>query len=365
MNILFFVESGLGVGALLCDQVASIHNCNTNTVAVASTKEQEPNLINKLSSNGIETILLEGLENHKHLLSHAKSLRKLLKNKKFDVVHVQTNWELLLIRISIIGLKYKPKILYTIHSFRNNKGWFQRNIAKIVITVSLALFCDRVIAPSKYLEKEFSILQKKIYSLPLGIDKDYINRGFVLPPSKLVMIYPAAFRQGKRQEMIICALEKYIRASGYNDIELILPGVGETMEACKRQVKNLGVEDYVEFPGYCSKSELLDYYDRSNILVCSSISETYSQIIVEGLSLGKCIITTPVGIALDIIDNNSTGFIFTSEEELVNRLVAVWEKREQLLCICKMNYSKRTRYSWETISKQYLEFLSSWCKCCS
>lgn len=363
MNILFFVESGLGVGALLCDQVTSIHNYNPDTIAVASTKEQEPNLINKLSSKGIETIILEGLENHKQLLFHAKILRKLLKNRKFDVIHVQTNWELLLTRISLLGLNYKPQIIYTIHSFRNNKGWIKKTIAKYIIIVSLALFCDRVIAPSKYLEKEFSIIQKKLYSLPLGIDDDYIKRNFVVPPGNLVMIYPAAFRQGKRQEMIIDALYKYIRATGVKDVKLILPGVGGTMDACICQVKESGLEDYVEFPGYCSKSELLRHYDRSNVLICSSISETYSQIIAEGLALGKCIITTPVGIALDIIDDNSTGFVFSTEDELVSRLIAIGEKKEQLLYICKMNYSNRMKYSWMTISKQYLEFLALWSKC--
>lgn len=49
MNILFFVESGLGNSALLIDQLIALHKQHKKVCAILSTKEQEPGLIEKIN----------------------------------------------------------------------------------------------------------------------------------------------------------------------------------------------------------------------------------------------------------------------------------------------------------------------------
>lgn len=358
MNILFFTESGHGVGALLCDQISAIYQQNKNTIAVASSLEQQPGLIAGLQEQGIEVISMPGMENHLNFKEHVLLLRKSVVEKKIDVVHVQTNWQLVMTFFAFLGLKIKPKVIYTIHSFRNHKGRFEQNVTRILMSIILILFSDKVFATSEFLKNKFSILGSKIFILPLGIDQSYIDREYVEPQDGITMIFPARFREGKRQDMIIRALACYINETGDESIKLILPGDGAYLEECIILADQLGIKRNVNFPGLCSTTQLLDLYDRSNILVCSSVSETYCLSIVEGVSLGKCVLSTPVGIASEILDNKTTGFIFNTEDELEEYLKKIHFGKINHKQICKNNYNRRNLYSWYSISTKYLEVLN-------
>lgn len=61
------------------------------------------------------------------------------------------------------------------------------------------------------------------------------------------------------------------------------------------------------FPGLCSKRQTKELYLQSNIGIVSSNSETFGQSIVEPFVLGRCILTTAVGVAPDIIATGKMG----------------------------------------------------------
>lgn len=358
MNILFFIESGCGVGVLLCDQISAIYQQNKNIIAVASSLEQQPSLIAGLQKDGIEVISMAGMEDHLNFKEHVLLLRKSVVEKKIDVVHVQTNWQLVMTFFAFLGLKTKPKIVYTIHSFRNHRGWVIQNITRILMSIILFLLSDKVFATSEFLKKKFSILGSKISILPLGINQIYIDRLYVEPQDNITIIFPARFREGKRQDMIIRALACYINETGDDSIKLILPGDGEHLKECIVLADLLGLKNNINFPGLCSVSQLLDLYDHSNILVCSSVSETYCLSIVEGISLGKCVLSTPVGIASEILDNKTTGFIFNTEDELKEYLKKIHTGKINHKQICKNNYNRKNLYSWNSVSTIYLDVLN-------
>lgn len=357
MKILFFTESGLGVSALACDQLKAIHEKNEDVYAVVSSFEQEPGLINSLEEKGINVVRMDGMENHQNFWLHAKKLKEVVVNNSIEFVHVQTNWQLVMTYFAFRKIRCKPKVIYTIHSFRNHKGLLECFLAKLLITLILFLFSDLVFASCKFLKNAFSVLGSKVVILPIGIDQMYIERAFVKPIKNIVMIFPARFREGKHQDILIRALRSYINKTGDKGIKLILPGDGENLDLCITLSKELGVDRQVEFPGLCSKTSLLSYYDQSNILVCSSASETYCQSIVEGLALGKCILSTPVGVATEVLDNKQSGFIFHNEEELVKLLLDIHSGEILLNNICEYNYNKRLDFSWRNISSIYMDYL--------
>ena len=123
MNILFFVESGVGNSALLVDQLIALYKQHKNVCAILSTKEQEPGLIEKINSLLIPNYILPGLAEHQSFKKNAIQLKQIIEEQSIDVIHIQTNWELAL----IIYVKYvlytsrKFKMLYTIHAYRHNE----------------------------------------------------------------------------------------------------------------------------------------------------------------------------------------------------------------------------------------------------
>lgn len=357
MKIFFFIESGLGVGALLCNQLSSIYKVNKDIIGGASTLEQEPNLLSKLKAVNIPIISFDSMEYHKNFWKHIRLLRSAIVKENVDVIHVQTNWQLIITFLAIINVANKPKVVFTIHAYRNNKNWMKKNIAKILIAMILFLFSDKVIASCQYIKKTFSLLGRRIEILHLGIDDAYINREFVKVSGSLKLVFPAQFREGKRQDIIIRAFKNYVLQTNDSDAQLILPGSGPLLEVNKKLAESLNITNQVFFPGLCSKEELLRIYDETNILVCSSKSETYCQSIVEGLSLGKCVLSTPVGIATEIIDNKNSGYIFRTEKELTDLLIMLNVNTSHLQKICENNYNNRWQYSWSSISQEYISLL--------
>ena len=114
MNILFFTESGLGVGALVVDQISELKRQNANTYGVVSSLEQEEGLIRRMEREGIELLRLEGLESHQNFWTHLDKLIKFSKTHAIEVIHVQTNWELMLSFAAKLALLFQsnPKIVY-------------------------------------------------------------------------------------------------------------------------------------------------------------------------------------------------------------------------------------------------------------
>lgn len=360
MNILFFTDGGYGVSPFLCDQLLSINKEYSNIYAVIGATEQQPNLIEKLRSHGITMLRLTGLQSHTDFKNDSKLLKQFIIEKDISIVHIQTNWELALLQYSILGLKKTPKVIFTVHHFRNNENWVKMQFARIIMGIALLLFSDKVIATCNYIRDNFKIVKHKVVKMPLGVDDNYIEHEYKKVDGSPKIIFPAIFREGKRQDLLIRAFAMYLSKEKDVEAKLILPGNGSFLPDSKELAKKLGIESQVVFPGLISKEDLLALYDEVNILACSSISETYCQAIVEGLCLGKCLISTPVGIAPEIIDkDNTSGFLINNEEEIVEKLLFLKHNPQVLLDICKHNYEKRNNYVWKTIAESYLKVARS------
>lgn len=359
VNLLFFIECGCGNIKYLSDELFAIKKVlGYKITAGVSTMDIESGITEYIQNAGIPTLIFEGMECHKNFWKHLFFLRNFFKTNLIDVVHVQTNWELVMCFFASLFLHNKPKILYTIHAFRNNEGIFKRNMAKALMIFSLYIMADKVIATCEFVYSHFKILGKKISVINLGIDELYIKHLYAVNDDNLSLIFPAIFREGKRQDLLIKAFKRY-RDEAFDDRALlILPGTGDYVDKCKMLAFELGISDFVLFPGMCAKEDLLQYYNLANVLVCPSISETYCQSIVEGFSLGKCILTTPVGISPEIIKPGINGFFFNTEDELVVLLKNISNNRSLLAKISHNNYVSGRRFSWNNIVSEYDKVIS-------
>lgn len=354
-NILFFIETGSGNGRSMADEAIAIRKTGVFHIhTVSSSTDQENGVLASVKEAGIDNVLLEGMDEHKHFIAHSKLLRRYVKDNEIDIIHTQTNWGLVLTWFSIIGLAHKPKIIYTIHSFRNNRAFLIRNFARAAISLILLFFADKVITCSRYMYENFMILSYKTVILPLGVDNRYIERPFKKVEDTMRIVFPGKFRTGKGQDILIKGFAQYVQESGDKNSLVYLPGDGELVESCMRLAETYGVQDQIIFPGKLSKEKLLELFDQCNIVACTSRSETFSQVLAEGYCLGKCIITTPVGIAEDIIQNGYNGYIINEESEIVNILCDLAQASSALVEKGFRNYNNRYRFSWYNIAAEYI-----------
>jgi glycosyltransferase involved in cell wall biosynthesis len=361
MNLLFLASDyQIGLSALLTDQLIAINTLEKVSVyGIAGENEQELGLQEKLKSNNIFIEIINGLDHHSDFSRLANTIKTIIKERDISVVHVQNNWQLALVSfIKYSGInRGKFKIVYTLHGFRNSHS-IKLHIARFVIGLALFLFADRIIYMSGYVKKNFSFLSYKMNKIYLGIDNSFFakitNEVQVFP---IKMIFPAQFRNGKNQDIIIKAFARYINSTNDNSALLFLPGTGILKERFEKLTKELLVEKQVVFPGFLSKNDIRELYEFCNIGVISSNSETFGQSIVEPFVLGKCIISTKVGVATDILKNGANGFFFENEDDLFEIVMDLSKNREKISEASNENFSRRNEFSWSTVSKLYEKFI--------
>lgn len=355
-KVLFFASDfKIGLSALLTDELIAFHRSGINIYAVAGEHEQEAALSEKVNAEKVPISRIEGLDAHANFGRLTKILGDIILTHGIHIVHVQNNWQLAL--ISFIKykllLKHKIRIIYTLHGFRNNSVW-KSYLAQIIIGFALLLFVDKVICMSSYLKRKFRLLSYKIELLPLGVPSSFFMSEMPpLPQVGLQMIFPAQFRCGKNQDVIIRAFAEHIKNTRDEVSKLILPGAGDLLSEMKELTEHLNIASRVEFPGQLSKEAIRQLYLKSNIGIVSSNSETFGQSIVEPFVLGRCIVSTPVGIALDIIKKGENGYIYNHQEDLVQIMDYLYLHQDVIKQIGLNNFQQRELFSWPKISKSY------------
>lgn len=358
-KLLFFASDyKIGLSALLTDQLLALHESGIDVCALAGENEQEPGLTERIRQKDVPLQRIQGLDAHRDFKKLVTLIAHKILNAQIDVVHVQNNWQLLLVAFVKYKLFFKRhfRIIYTLHGFRHNSRW-KSYIAQLLIGTALFLFADKVICMCSFLKNKFRWLSYKIVLLPLGIP-DYFFQDCqpALPADGLQMIFPAQFRKGKNQDMIIKAFANYIALTGDKKSKLVLPGNGDLLGEMKQLAKELKLSARVDFPGLCTKDEIYQLYLKSNIGIISSNSETFGQSIVEPFVLGRCVLSTPVGIAKDIIHSGENGYLFTSEHGLTEVLVKLHQSPNLISEMGKKNYLQRNQFRWKDICNSYKRY---------
>lgn len=357
MNKLLFFASDfkIGLSALLTDELIAFYQYGIDVYAIAGEKEQEPGLTEKIKLRSIPITRVKGLDCHANFRMLAEAIKEIIVKNKIRIVHVQNNWQLALIAYVKYKLLFKQKIqiIYTLHGFRHNSLW-KSYIAQLVIGSALFLFADKVICMSGYLKRKFRLLSYKIELLPLGVPSTFFTEElYPLPHNGLQMIFPAQFRHGKNQDVIIRAFAEHIKRTKDSDSRLVLPGAGDLFDEMKKLADSLGISNRVDFPGLLSKEDIRQLYLKSNIGIVSSNSETFGQSIVEPFVLGRCVISRPVGIACDIIQDGVNGYIYNHQRDLIELLDTLYTHQDKIRQMGVNNFQRRDLFRWDNISREY------------
>lgn len=147
------------------------------------------------------------------------------------------------------------------------------------------------VAVSKGVEKDFIEIfgsKSRITTIYNPIDVEQVvstSNEYIPDIEKPYIVNVGKFKQQKRHDILIKA---YAKANVQE--KLVLVGTGELLEASKKLVKDLGIEDKVIFTGF--KKNPYPYIKHAKLMVVSSDFEGFSIVILEALALGTPIIST-------------------------------------------------------------------------
>lgn len=315
-KILFCVTKGNFGGAqkYVYDLATNLSKAAFDIVVACGEGDALPKM---LEEKGIKTIRINNLTREIKILDEfkvCKELINLIRFEKPDIIHLNSS------KIGGVGAvagqiarilekNYKPTIIFTSH------GWgFYEKYRPFLIRLFYYLshwltimLCDQTIAVSEKTKQDIVFLpfiENKIKVIHNGIDN------FDLLPKKnsekVVLFSIAELHNNKGLDVALRALSllpKEIKEK----ITYSIAGDGEEKENLENLVKELGIEEMVNFLGFKDNAKQL--LSSANIFLFPSRTENLPYAILEAGFAGLPIISTSVGGIPEIIKDMQNGIL--------------------------------------------------------
>jgi glycosyltransferase involved in cell wall biosynthesis len=215
---------------------------------------------------------------------------------------------------------------------------------------------DRVIVASKIEEEEaleFGIDKARIVTIPMGIDVGSY-RTARKGDDRLTVLFVGRISRNRNLEPLIEAMKSIP--------EMTLRIVGDEAKSSAAskdgyldELKTIasGAEN-IMFCGGKFGEDLIKEYKDADIFAYSSISENLGQTILEAAASGLPIISTPVGIAPEIVKDGETGYIVQAEPSLfADRLKRLRDGKLRSKMGERIQKTVEREFSWDSIMMRY------------
>jgi len=102
-----------------------------------------------------------------------------------------------------------------------------------------------------------------------------------------------------------------VKAEGYPDLKLCLLGEGNMQAEIEQHIIELDLSNNVTIkPRVPTMQDLATLYNQAKLLVCASTSEGGPRVTVEAMACGTAVISTPVGIMKDLMQDGKNFMVF-------------------------------------------------------
>ncbi len=213
-----------------------------------------------------------------------------------------------------------------------DKKWFQYKLFNHLKRIYESYVFSRVakiIAISKNIENailsDYPFAKEKVSVVEPGVDittfiignKNNLRKKIY--PNKTVFLFVGRFQPIKGPDIAINFAMEMKQKYDQNNFVLLMIGTGPMENELNMQIAQNNLNDVVKILGVKYNRDLVELYQRADYLILSSRSETFSLVILESLSCGTPIISTPTQGPKEIIGELTEQFIakgFTGKELL-------------------------------------------------
>ena len=289
-------------------------------VTVIYTKSKNQKISEKIN---YEIEWAKQLNCMRYPLTIAKILKKVIKNKKLDVVHGNGPEALFFPRILkdknidfIMSSHYADIWPFKIKEFLRFKYPFSTLPIRIIHNMEIAseryacCNANKIIVFSKYSKRnislKYAIKKNNIKVVYYGVDPRFFDIK-INNTQKNNLLFCGRLVEQKGLDILLKALPNLKRH--YKDLTLDVVGDGPCKKSYIQLAQKLGVEDVVNFHGYVPLPNLFQYYKKAKLFVLPSRSESFGIVLAEAMACGLPIVATNVGAIPEVVKNGETGIL--------------------------------------------------------
>lgn len=178
----------------------------------------------------------------------------------------------------------------------------------------------------------------------------YLTEGYQTSDTgKKILLHISCFDDGhKNISGILYATEQLLKQR--NDFQIVIVGIGPDFDRIKQLSNDLSIHHVVKFVGEQTPEQVQQWFQQCKAFVFFSNYETAGVVLSESLACGKPIISTPVGIAPDII-HSDTGILVEKNdiESLSNAMAYMLDHAHEYDPLIIRSYANA--YSYEIVGK--------------
>jgi glycosyltransferase involved in cell wall biosynthesis len=299
-------------------------NLDRNLFNVSLCCIKEIGIIGKdLVKNGFEVLVINKSKLFKANYLSFWELKKIVREKKIDLVHTHTTQSLIdgaLCKILIKNMKL-------VHTFHFGNYPHQRK-KYLIIEKVLCKLADKLVSvgneQKKIIIKIFKNTNKKNITtiwngVKLGLKSKKDRIVFKFREENRVIIGSVCTLIEQKGLGYLLDVASILKNSNENVVFLIA-GEGKLRTELEEKAKKLGLENYVYFLGWVKNASevFIPYID---IFFLPSLWEAMSVVILEAMGCGKAVVATDVGESINIIENGVEGFLVKPKE--INKMASV------------------------------------------
>ncbi|WP_300408993.1 glycosyltransferase [Lagierella sp.] len=250
-----------------------------------------------------------------------KRVKELIKSENPDIIHAHyaTSYGLL-------GslLNFKPYILSVwgsdVYDFPRrsfiHRGLLKHNLKAPTLLMSTSTDMKKEI--QKYTNRDVLVTY-------FGVDPDIYRpmEGLKMKDTFVMGTIKSLFKV-YGLEYLVKAFKLLVDKYPKEKFKLILAGQGEEEDNLKKLVRDLNLENFVEFPGYLSIDDLVKTYNTMDIAVFPSLQESFGVSAVEAQSCGVPVVATDVGGLPEATNPSKSSLLVKPKDE--NELFKAMEK---------------------------------------
>jgi glycosyltransferase involved in cell wall biosynthesis len=268
-----------------------------------------------------------GLSTRELHLGKFPSLRKIRQARsileKYDLVHVHTFWP------TVIAYSITAPKVATVHNdpFQDYVYEYGKVIGNIMAHLSQHLLrkFDRVVSISKYVDSAMKLDNSEvIYN---GVE-DVANKLPSQNPEdsnyfKIVCV--SSLTKRKNIFELLDAIECCVRSGIKIHCKII--GRGVLRDKITQYVSSHKLNTAVTLTGQLEKDSVYSIVRQSDCLVHTSLSEGFGLIVAEAYMLGKLVIVKDIPVMHELVENDHTGYVYTSIGEFAKRITTLHKNK--------------------------------------
>ncbi len=319
------------------------------------TREADPEL-----SRGMNVIEVPNKMQYSsvlNLFSFGHETAKLLRGKKYDVIHSHERG-------------YMPQDISTLHSFSYIGATSHYSLIKKLTQIYLSprsglhlwlenkqMSVPQLVAVSSVIKEDVLVnyhRRKNVSVITPGADINWFNPDWIAENRSQIR----KREKISENDLAVIFVGSEFRRKGLDSLiptigpgmKLIVVGRGERLNHYKRLLEKHGISDRVKFVGLADN--VREYYAAADVVVLPSLSEAFGMSILEGMACGLPVIASINSGVSSLIENEFNGFTVADSSEISNILVRLKNSNTRQT-IGKNARITAEKNSWDTAAQEY------------